>query len=155
LDSSWAVFLFLTILVARGLTAGTILGLVMLIPMKAKVGTHAQANYLSELYRGVGPRIYGAATVSMALALGILNCWAFAAHGADAFSYLLLASLGLTGLALFGTSFSLRAMRGLWSAVDREDSASLFIDRFGRWHVYGAGCHTASFITLSLAAPFL
>ena len=149
-------FLFLTIVVARGLTAGTILGLGMMIPMKAKVGTRAQANYLSQMYRGVGPRIYGAANVSMTSALGILSLWTLAARGADAFSSLLLASLGLTGLGLLGTFFSLRAMRGLWSAVDKDDSSrSPFVDRFARWHIYGAVCHTAAFIILSLAAPFL
>jgi hypothetical protein len=52
MDSARAIWLFVTILVVRGLTAGTILGLCMMIPMAARIGVRAQANYLSEMYRG-------------------------------------------------------------------------------------------------------
>lgn len=150
-----AGWLFVMIVVARGLTAGTILGLCMMIPLKTKVGTLAQASYLTGMYRGIGPRIYGVITVAMTIALTILSWWALAARGDGAFTRLLLASLGLTLLGLVGTRVSLRAMRQLRSAVDRDSPPGPFVDAFARWHIYGAACHTAGFIALSLAAPRL
>jgi hypothetical protein len=50
----WGEVLFLIVLVVRGLTAGTIVGLAMMIPMKEKIGVRVQAAYLSEMYCGVG-----------------------------------------------------------------------------------------------------
>jgi hypothetical protein len=74
----------------------------------------------------------------MTIALAILSWWAFASRGSDLFSCLLVASLCLTRLGFIGTFFSLRARRGLWSAIDKNESQGPSIERFAGWHMYGA-----------------
>jgi hypothetical protein len=152
---TWVWSVFVAALAVRGVTAGIIIGLgLMMIPMRDRVGVDAHARYQAEMYAAKGPGIYGAATVLAMILLIALVWWAWAS-GPGWVRVLLSGSAGCTALGFVGTTFSLRTMRALMEAVERGRDAGASVTSFARWHVYGAFCHGLAFVMLAGAAPFL
>lgn len=148
--SQFSILLCITIIL-RGVGAGIILSIGILInPMQRKMETIAYANFIKELYKGYGVKVYAAITIGgslLTLLILIISCQQ---EMQSALRWLLSIAVGVTLIAFTGTGIAYPTMKRLWKTDD--DTPALLtslLNRFQFWGWVNAMAHMMAFFLLT------
>ena len=133
----------------RGLGAGIITGLLLLLPLRRRMGLIPYAQVTRALYAGRGVRAYGALTILGVLLTALAAVAAYLRNEPAAVTWLLGVSLAGSTFGFVGTARNLPVMRVLWKTQDENELLLVkLLGRWERWHIIGAISHVTAFASL-------
>jgi hypothetical protein len=149
----WFLVTLVTATILRGLGAGIIIGLgLMLLPARRRLGNIPYAQFTRTLYKGGGVRAYAAITILGALLTVSCVPWSFVYRAPALANWMIVASLAATIVGFVGTGVSFPTMLTLWRTCDDDEAVVIkLLDRWDRWHVFGAVWHGIAFFALAIA----
>ncbi|HWR47418.1 MAG TPA: hypothetical protein VN327_07380, partial [Pseudonocardiaceae bacterium] len=133
----------------------TITGLLMMIPVRRRIGLLPYAQATRALYKGQGVRVYAAVTILGVLLTVVVTVIAFMQGKPVALTSTATISCVASSMGLVGTARNFPIMQKLWVTTDDDETrvASL-LAIWERWHIVGAGSHVAAFIALVVALAY-
>jgi hypothetical protein len=136
----------------RGIGAGMITGVLLIVPSRRRIGLAAYAVFTRAQYQAFGVKVYAASTIAGSLLTLVLLAVTFQLHDSVAQRWSLVASGTATIFAFGGTSRAFPTMMRLWSD-ESEDCLTLthLLDTFVWWGWFSAAWHLVAFGALLCA----